>query len=206
MVFWQEGNGLVLPNPDGMSRNVGWIVLAALGAAMGCRGEKRARLDEMVPVVTAQISETLLGVPARSLTSGQEPPILGVEGRERVVLAADEAAFVETIGEEAKVGDVRRVVERISNELDRSLKRRSRRLSSVAGAFPPTSSDTDAVRTVLASVTPYVLQTGGPETSAKKRESLLMVRLTLTEARTGRSLAVREFFTGYTLSSSRASR
>ena len=181
-------------------------MLAALGAALGCRGEKKARFDEMVPLVTAQISETLLGVPARSLASGQEPPILGVEGRERVVLAADEAAFVVATGEEAKVSDVRQAVERISAALDRSLKRRSRKLSSVVGAFPPTSSDSDAARTVLASVTPYVLQTGGPQTPTKKREALLMARLTLTEARTGRSLAVREFFTGYTLSSSRVPR
>ncbi len=177
---------------------------------MGCRGDKdhqASRLDEMIPTVTAQIAETLLGIPSRSLGSAGEPPILGTEGREKVVFAVDEVAFASTVGEKVKPSDIRRVTERVNDALDRTLKRRSRKLISVAATFPPTCPEVDSARTVLAGVTPFLLQTGGPEAAqSQKREALLMARLTLTDARTGQSLAVREFFTGYTIVNSVASR
>ncbi|WP_395088923.1 hypothetical protein [Armatimonas sp.] len=180
-------------------------VVVCLAGCRGNRGVEGPGLDVMVPLVTAQIGETLLGAPSRSLSTPAEPPILGAEGRNQVVLAADEAAFVAILGEGARVQDVRNVVGKVSGELNKTLRRR--KLTSVATGFPPTCTELDAARTVLASVFPFTLETGGPDDKSKgKTQTLLMVRLALTNAKTGQSLAIREFYSGYTLLKPRASR
>ena len=121
-------------------------------------------------------------------------------------LAVDTVAFAALIGERVKPDEVRRVLERINQELDRGLKRRNRRFSSVVGALPQARSETGAADTIVAAVTPYLLPTGAPQAPAsQKRETLLMANLTLTEAHTGRTLAVREFYTGYSITSSAVS-
>lgn len=163
------------------------------------------RLEVMVPLVTAQIGETLLGIPSRSLSSPAEPPVLLTEGRNKVVLAADEAAFVAILGEGTRVQDIRSVVGKVSDELNKRLRRR--KLTSVASGFPPTCIAEEAARTVLATVTPSTLETGGPQEKANgKSQTLLMIQLALTDAKTGQSLAIREFYSGYTLLKPRVAR
>ena len=159
----------------------------------------------MIPQVTAQIAETLLGIPSRSLGNSADPPLLGASGRDLVVLAADEKAFSELVGQGVRPEDVRRVVGKLSDELNKNLKRR--KFASVPSAFPPSCGETERARVVLAAITPYILETGGPQEKASgKSQKLLMARLLLTEAKTQQALASREFYTGYTLASSRASR
>jgi hypothetical protein len=191
-----------------MSKSASVAGLICLTVMLGCRGSKGERggqLETMIPLVTAQIGETLLGIPSRSLSGTGEPPILGVQGREQVVLAADEAAFAKIIGEGVRTEDVRRIVGKLSEELNKTLKRR--KLLAVASAFPPQCREGEIPKTVLAAVTPYTLEMGGPQAQKEgKGQALLMARLTLTLARTGETLAIREFYTGYTLTSSRASR
>lgn len=182
--------------------------LVALVTLPGCRGgkvENRAQLEVMIPLVAAQVVETLLGIPSRSLGSSGEPPLLGVQGRDLVVLAADEKAFSELVGEGVRPEDIRRVVGKLSEELNKSLRRR--RFSSIPSTFPPSCGESERPRAVLAAITPYILETGGPQEKATgKSQKLLMARLLLTEAKTQQTLASREFYTGYTLTSSRASR
>jgi hypothetical protein len=190
-----------------MNKFLPCLMLGTALLLVGCRGgrESRAELEVMIPLVTAQIGETLVGMPARSLSTNADPPILGVEGRTRVVLAADEAAFVQVIGQGSQPKDIYRVVERISQELNKELRRK--RLSSSSSHFPPVCDEKDKAQTVLASVTPYTLETGGPQAKETgKGQTLLMARLTLTRATDGHVLASREFFSGYTLPKPRAGR
>jgi hypothetical protein len=159
----------------------------------------------MIPLVSAQLLETLLGQPLRSLSSNAEPPILGTGGRTHLVLAADEAAFVQIIGQGSRPQDVRLVVEKISQELNRTLRRR--RLECRAAAFPPQCDELARPKTVLGALTPYSFETGGPVEKEKgKNQTLLMVRLALSQASDGHVLASREFFSGYTLPKPRAER
>ncbi|WP_309706998.1 hypothetical protein [Armatimonas sp.] len=186
-------------------RVVGLICLAGMLGCRGGKGERGGQLEAMIPLVTAQIGETLLGIPSRSLSNTGEPPILGIQGREQVVLAADEVAFAKIVGEGVRPEDIRRIVGKLSDELNKTLKRR--KLLAVAGTFPPQCRESDVPKTVLAAVTPYTLETGSPQAQKEgKGQALLMARLTLTLARTGETLAIREFYTGYTLTSSRVSR
>lgn len=158
----------------------------------------------MIPLVTAQIGETLLGPMTRSLSATPDPPLLGGP-RTRVVLAADEAAFVQVIGQGIRPQDVRSVVDRIGRELNNELRRR--RLSCTVSGFPATCDESERARTVLATLTPTTLETGGPQERAEgKNQTLLMARLVLTAASDGHELARREFFSGYTLPKPRAGR
>lgn len=152
----------------------------------------------MIPLVTAQLAETLLGPPSRSLLAPGDPPLLGPGRASRVVLAAEEAAFVQTVGQGAREQDVRKVLDRINQELNRTL--RPRRLESRTSANPPDCPEAERAQTLLGTLTPFLQETGGPQTDpTKKSQALLMVRLTLVRASDRQSVAVREFFSGYTL-------
>lgn len=178
--------------------------LVLMAGCRGGRGPSRPELDAMIPLVTAQIGETLLGPATRSLTSTPEPPLLG-GSRTRVVLAADEAAFVQVVGQGIRPQDVRSVVDRIGRELNNELRRR--RLSCTVTSFPATCDEREKASTVLATLTPTTLETGGPQDRAEgKNQTLLMARLVLTAASDGHELARREFFSGYTLPKPRAGR
>lgn len=156
----------------------------------------------MIPTIALQIADTLLPAPSRSLSSTPgDPPLLNRE-RMRVVLAADEAGFVATLGNKVTSKDVSGVVKKVNDELGKLLKRW--RFESVTSAFPPQASEADVPRCVFAAVTPFTMETGSPADKATgKSQTLLMVRLKVTDAKTGQSLAQREFYSGYTLPTNR---
>ena len=167
---------------------------------LGCRGQKGAPdLGEMIPTVAGQIADTLLPPPSRSLSNTPaDPPLLGSNSKTCVILAADEAAFVSILRDKVSPKDVSSVVKKVNEELGRLLKRR--RFESLTSPFPPHANEADATKAVLAAVTPFTMETGSPDDKAKgKSQILLMARLQITDAKTGQTLAQREFYSGYTL-------
>lgn len=175
------------------------LLLGAFFLLAGCRGSKGGpNLDTMVQTMAAQLADTLVPPPSRSLSAPSDPPLLGTGGKTRVILTANEPEFVTLIGNKTTPKDVRMVVKKVSDELNRT--RQRRQWMSVAAEFPAAVSETDASTSLLATLSPFTLVTGGPEDKAKgKSQTLLMVRLVITDAKTGQTLAQREFFSGYTL-------
>jgi len=176
------------------------LLFGAFFLLAGCRGGKGGgpSLDTMVLTLAAQLADTLLPPPSRSLSAPSDPPLLGPGGKTQVILIANEPEFVTLIGNRLTPKDVRTVVKKVSEELNRTLQRR--RCESVAGEFPAQVSEAEASRSLIATLTPSPLVTGGPEDKAKgKSQTLLMARLVITDAKTGQALAQREFFSGYTL-------
>lgn len=175
------------------------LLLGTFFLLAGCRGGKGGpNLDTLVQTMAVQLADTLVPPPSRSLSAPSDPPLLGTGGKTRVILTANEPEFVSLIGEKLTPKDVRTVVKKVSDELNRTLQRR--RCQSVVAEFPAQVSEAEASGSLIATMNPFTLVTGGPEDKAKgKSQTLLMARLVITDAKTGQALAQREFFSGYTL-------
>ena len=172
---------------------------AAVFALAGCgRGVPSAGFGDVVELTEEALRDLLLGLPPErtaTLAARPDPPLLKQGVYETVLLAADAEGFVRVSGGSVAAAAIRDVEKRVGERLDRQLKRRGFRASVVP--FGPEAAQGSAEKALLATLTPATQETGSPRERAEgKGKTLVFVRLTITDPRTGTILSRRDYYSG----------
>ena len=172
-----------------------WVGLLSLIAMAGCgRSGSSVRLSDVVPMTVDTLSTLLVGerdVPA-TRTSPVDKPLLQHGVYESVAVAADAQGFADISRGALKKDDVLKMQHDVVDKLNQYLKRTG--YSAAETSFPPAVT---ADRTLLATLTPQPQEGGSDEDRANgKGKTLVLIRVTVTDAKTGSVLAQRDYYSG----------
>ncbi len=170
---------------------------ALLAAACGCRRSQPAiRMADAEYLTTETLTRVLLGDPVSEQNlhpETAEKPLLKTGTYERVVIAADAEGFAQTSRGGVRAKDIREVESRVVVNVDKQLRKQG--FSAVGSTFP--ISGKPEPRTLYVTITPATEEAGSPqERAGGKNDTLVLVRLTVTDPQTGAVLARRDFYSG----------
>ncbi|MDX1932637.1 MAG: hypothetical protein SFU56_08535 [Capsulimonadales bacterium] len=169
------------------------MTLVTLSAGCSRGGAPTLRLSDVVPL-TAETLETLLvgepDVPATRIAP-TDMPLLRKDVYESVVIVADESGFSRLSRGALRPEDIADLRKRVVRQVGKRLETLG--FTASEAVFPATVT---AEKTLLATITPEI-QVGRPEANGKGRpKELVLVRVTITDPRTGEILARRDYYSG----------
>lgn len=176
------------------------MIAALIGAGCGGNGGSSSqRLAEASENTEATLRDLMLGIPPeRAATRLKvDPPILTPGGRDTLLVATDAEAFSRAAGGAVSVSDVRKFEQGVVSRLDKSLQKRGFRARVVAFGGVPTPPNE---RAALASLTPATESAGSPKEKAEgKGQTIILIRLKITDTRTGELLTEQQYYSGITV-------
>ncbi len=167
--------------------------------AAGCSGRAIPKVDlaDVAALANDALLSTLLGPSAErraTMMAKPEPPLLQKGDRENVVLATDYDGFVRVSKGALTEKDLRAIEAEVVRGSGEVLKKQGFSLESVP--FPP-KADPTAEKTLVATFTPFTEEGGSPEDKRLGRgKTYVLIRLTVTDPRTGTALRIRDFYSG----------
>lgn len=164
---------------------------------MGCgKGVPASRLSEVVPITVDALAVLLVGVPdseSATRVSPTDKPLLKEGIYEKVIVSADTAGFSHSSKNNISVRDVADVQRKVVEDLQKIVKKRGP-YTAEGVPFPPVNQDE---KTLIATLTPHTELTGSPEERASgKGKTMVFIRLTLSDAKTGEVLRLRDYYSG----------
>ncbi len=176
---------------------VGSLFGAGLLALAGCGGGlPEADFEDAIRTTRGTLRDLLLGVEDTDVTRPvkPDPPLLKQGVYETVLIAADADAFARASQGSLNARDVQQMQRRVVEDLDKDLKRRgfsARNVPFGAGAR-------GAEKALLATLTPITQEGGSPRERAEgKGRTYIVIRLTVTDPRTGAILSQRDYYSGH---------
>ena len=167
----------------------------------GCgRGVNTVQASEVTRITEDALVNVLLGTPPEAVRQAPpDKPLLTENGYNRVLIAADAGGFAAVSKGTWNDADVRTLQSRVVSGVDKRISRKNN-FHATATTFPaPASSPPtgEPSRVLLATLTPATQTAGSPEDVAQNRaKTLLLVRLTVSDAQTGVVLVVRDYYSG----------
>ncbi|MBC7806188.1 MAG: hypothetical protein H7145_08560 [Akkermansiaceae bacterium] len=165
----------------------------------GCGGRAipKVALADVAALATDALLGTLLGPSEQrrvTMMAKPEPPLLEKEGMENVVLSTDYAGFVRVSKGSLSEKDLRLIEAEVVRASGDVLKKQDFSISALP--FPP-AVDAAAQKTLVATFTPATEEGGSPEDKrAGRGKTYVLIRLTVTDPRTGTALRIRDFYSG----------
>jgi hypothetical protein len=174
-----------------------YLVAFLLVFCGGCRKQAvSARLSDAEFLTRETLLQVLLGDPvqAGSLHQTGEKGLLQTGKYERVIVAADADGFARMSRGSVGAQTIRDMENRVVADVDKRLRKEG---FEAAPTSYPVGTRLAVPRTLFAIITPHIEAVGSPqERSQNKHAALILVRLTVSDARTGNILACRDFYSG----------
>lgn len=163
----------------------------------GCsRGIPPASFDDAVSITEGTLRDLLLGLPPErtaTLSTPPDPPLLKTGVYETVLIAADAEGFARVSRGSVRAADVLELQSRVVEQLDRDLKKRGFRAR--GGAYGAAVRGEEKI--LVAALTPSTEVGGSPKDRAEgKEKTYILIRLTLTDPRTGAILRRQDYYSG----------
>jgi hypothetical protein len=184
-----------------MEKRRTYLALAAALAAItlaGCgKSTPPVEIDAAVDQTEESLTTVLIGPGRPDYTSLAPPdkPLLVKGVHEKVYIAADEAGFIQMSRGAFTPGSVKEIEERVVKAVNRNVAKRG--FSALATAFPPSPDLAQEPLALIATLSPELQETGSPQDRAQgKSKSLVLIRLIVTEASTGKILVERDYYSG----------
>ena len=183
-------------------RRFALCVIAALCAAStlsGCgRTNPPVRVDDVVEMTEETLTDLLLGngrnLPVTS-TAPVDKPLMQKDVYETALIAADEQGFEKMSRGSLKAESIREIEARVVRTVNKNIAPKG--FAARLIAFPPPPDVATQDKTLLVTLTPATQETGSPKDRAEnKADRLILVRLLVTDPRTGATLAERDYYSG----------
>jgi len=175
------------------------LLMGALGVA-GCgRGPARAGIADAVDNTTRTLRDLLLGLPPEALGTSParpDPPLLTPGSYQAVLLTADADGFARASKNEIRAEAIQDLQGRVVRNLDRDLKKRG---FTASGAPWETAASAarGAPKILLATLVPITEESGSPaERAAGRGRTILLIRLTVSDPATNKTLVQRDYYSG----------
>lgn len=158
---------------------------------------QKVALSDVAALATDAVVGTVLGPdPERraSMMAKPEPALLQKGGMEKVVLATDIAGFVRVSKGALSEKDLQQIEAEVVRSSGEVFKKQGFTIDTTP--FPP-KVDPATEQTLVATFTPETETGGSPEDKRLGRgKTYVLIRLTVTDPRTGTALRIRDFYSG----------
>ncbi|MBC8104109.1 MAG: hypothetical protein H7Z41_16165 [Cytophagales bacterium] len=172
------------------------LLLSGLIGLGGCSSSAPSvALSDMTEITVDALTDLVLGPPEDpTRTTPTDPPLLRKGKNDRVVVAADTAAFAAISRGAIPENALKSARKDVVRSLDRRLNKKG--FAAVESTEFPPARPTDG-RTLVATLTPVLEGAGSPQDRAMGRDrQLVLIRLTITDPATGETLKQRDYYSG----------
>ena len=173
-------------------------MVVGIMALAGCgRGIPAASFDDAVESTQNTLRDLLLGPPPErtaTLPTRPDPPLLRKGGYETVLIATDAEGFARISQGSVSVKDIQEMQRRVVEGLDKELKERGFSARGVSFGADVRGEE----KALLATLIPTTQEGGSPRERAEgKGKTFILIRLTLTDPKTGAILRQRDYYSGH---------
>ena len=173
------------------------ICLALLLTGCGGRSAYRATMADAAYLTESTLLELLLGPPEGerpTQTSPSDKPLLKRGLYEKVILTTDRDSFERLSKGSIRQDDLKSIEKTVTEDLTKILEKKQYAIRAVP--FPPGDLTTED-KTLLVTLTPSTEEGGSPsERAAGRGATYILIRVTITDTKTGQSLRIRDFYSG----------
>ncbi|MBC8134944.1 MAG: hypothetical protein H8F28_03545 [Fibrella sp.] len=174
-----------------------FALLPLLVVGCGGRSIPKVALADVAALATDALLGTLLGPSSErrvTMMAKPEPPLLQKGGMESVALSTDYEGFVRVSKGALSEKDLQTIEAEVIRGSSDVLKKQGFSINSLP--FPP-KVDPATEKTLVATFTPVTEEGGSPEDKRLGRgKTYVLIRLTVTDPRTGTALRIRDFYSG----------
>jgi hypothetical protein len=158
---------------------------------------QQVALADVAALATDALLGTFLGPSAErrvTMMAKPEPPLLQKGGMENIVLSTDYEGFVRVSKGALLEKDLQLIEAEVIRSSSDVLKKQE--FSIMSQSFPP-KVDANTAKTLVATFTPVTEEGGSPEERRLGRgKTFVLIRLTVSDPRTGAALRIRDFYSG----------
>jgi hypothetical protein len=175
------------------------LLIAAVSLIAGCgKSEMPMHVDAAVEATEEALTAVLLGNASDVGATGLAPPDkpLLVKGlHDLVYVNADEQGFAALSKGAISVAGVQEIEQRVLKTINRNIDRKG--FSAVRTTFPAPADLIGKEHALIATLMPGTEDAGSPQDRAQgKGKTLVLVRLTISDAATGNVLSERDYYSG----------